>query len=152
MCLGIVGQVVSVDDARPDLALVDVAGAERTINIGILDGEDIAAGDWILIHAGFAMEKIDAETAWDTVTDSSALVVFVIDTGVETTHDDIVNNLWSNPGEIPGDGIDNEGNGFVDDVHGYDFVNHDVFVDRLKFFRLVLWRIQGVFHSALRLD
>jgi hydrogenase expression/formation protein HypC len=63
MCLGIVGQVVSVDDARPDLALVDVAGAERTINIGILDGEDIAAGDWILIHAGFAMEKIDAETA-----------------------------------------------------------------------------------------
>jgi len=63
MCLGIVGQVVSVDDARPDLALVDVAGAERTINIGILDGEDIVAGDWILIHAGFAMEKIDAETA-----------------------------------------------------------------------------------------
>jgi hydrogenase expression/formation protein HypC len=63
MCLGIVGQVVSLDDTRPDLALVDVAGAQRTINIGILAGEAIAAGDWILIHAGFAMEKIDAETA-----------------------------------------------------------------------------------------
>ena len=63
MCLGIVGQVVSVDTTRPDLALVEVAGAQRTINIGILEGDAVAAGDWILIHAGFAMERIDAETA-----------------------------------------------------------------------------------------
>jgi hydrogenase expression/formation protein HypC len=63
MCLGIVGQVVSLEDARPDLALVEVAGVVRPINIGILAGESVAPGDWILIHAGFAMEKIDAETA-----------------------------------------------------------------------------------------
>ena len=63
MCLGIVGQVVTIDDAHPDLAQVDVAGAVRQINIGIIAAEGIAAGDWILIHAGFAMEKIDAETA-----------------------------------------------------------------------------------------
>jgi hydrogenase expression/formation protein HypC len=68
MCLGIVGQVVSIEDAHPDLALVEVAGAQRKINIGILAGEGVAAGDWILIHAGFAMERIDAETAANQMT------------------------------------------------------------------------------------
>lgn len=63
MCLGIVGQVVGIDVAHPDLARVDVAGAVRRINIGIIAAEGVAPGDWILIHAGFAMEKIDAETA-----------------------------------------------------------------------------------------
>jgi hydrogenase expression/formation protein HypC len=63
MCLGIVGQVVALESAPPDLAEVEVAGARRNINIGIIAAEGIAPGDWILIHAGFAMEKIDAETA-----------------------------------------------------------------------------------------
>src|SRR5262245_17875794 len=63
MCLGIVGQVVAVDDGHPDLAQVEVAGTVRPINIGIIADEGVAPGDWILIHAGFAMEKIDAETA-----------------------------------------------------------------------------------------
>ena len=82
----------------------------------ILDDPDYGPNQWDL-HP----DKTGAETAWDTVNDSSGLVVFVIDTGVETTHDDIVDNLWTNPGEIPGDGIDNDGNGFVDDVHGWNF-------------------------------
>ncbi|MGD9765539.1 MAG: HypC/HybG/HupF family hydrogenase formation chaperone [Candidatus Binatia bacterium] len=63
MCLGIVGQVIALQCEHPDLAEVDVAGRRRSINIGILGGESLAPGDWILIHAGFAMEKIDAETA-----------------------------------------------------------------------------------------
>jgi len=63
MCLGIVGQVVSLPEEHPDLAMVDVAGLTRPINVAILAGEALAAGDFILIHAGFAMERIDAETA-----------------------------------------------------------------------------------------
>ena len=63
MCLGIVGRVVGIDDTHPDLAQVDVAGAVRQINIGIIADDGVAAGDWILIHAGFAMQRIDAETA-----------------------------------------------------------------------------------------
>jgi hydrogenase assembly chaperone HypC/HupF len=63
MCLGIPGQVVTLVDGFGDqLALVDVRGARRTINIGMLD-EPPAAGDWILIHMGFAMEVIDASGA-----------------------------------------------------------------------------------------
>lgn len=63
MCLGIAGRVVTLGTEHPDLARVDVAGVERNINVAILEGESLAPGDWILIHAGFAMEKIDAAAA-----------------------------------------------------------------------------------------
>ena len=63
MCLGIVGRVTALATAHPDLAEVDVAGVVRPINVGLLDGIDLRPGDWILIHAGFAMERIDQETA-----------------------------------------------------------------------------------------
>ena len=63
MCLGIPGEVVELYDDRPDLAKVDVSGVRRAINIGLLEGEDIRPGDWILIHVGFALSKIDEEEA-----------------------------------------------------------------------------------------
>ncbi|MFB2879592.1 S8 family serine peptidase [Aerosakkonemataceae cyanobacterium BLCC-F46] len=73
---------------------------------------------------GTADADIDAAEAWDLTTGSDVLVG-VIDTGVDYNHPDLVDNIWTNPGEIAGDGIDNDGNGFVDDIHGYDFVNND---------------------------
>ena len=63
MCLGIPGRVIARDAAPPDVAEVDVAGATRRIMVGILDGPPLEPGDWILIHAGVAMQRIDAETA-----------------------------------------------------------------------------------------
>lgn len=63
MCLGIVGQIVTISEQHPELATVDVAGTTRDINIMMLAEDGLKRGDWILIHAGFAMEKIDEETA-----------------------------------------------------------------------------------------
>ena len=63
MCLGIPGEIVELLDDRPDLAKVDVSGVKRAINIGLLEDEKVQPGDWVLIHVGFALSKIDEEEA-----------------------------------------------------------------------------------------
>jgi hydrogenase expression/formation protein HypC len=63
MCLGIPGEVIEILTDRPDLAKVSVSGVKRVINIGLLEGEKVAPGDWILIHVGFALSKIDEDEA-----------------------------------------------------------------------------------------
>jgi hydrogenase expression/formation protein HypC len=63
MCLGIPGEVVELLDDRPDLAKVDVSGVRRAINIGLLSDEQLEPGDWVLIHVGFALSKIDEQEA-----------------------------------------------------------------------------------------
>jgi hydrogenase expression/formation protein HypC len=69
MCLAIPGQVVEVVDEHNRLASVEVAGVRRTVNIGLLDVDDTSAqaGDWVLIHVGFALSKIDEEEAHATL-------------------------------------------------------------------------------------
>jgi subtilisin family serine protease len=68
---------------------------------------------------------IDADGAWERRTDASSVIVAVIDTGIRYTHEDLAANIWTNSGEVPGDGIDNDGNGIVDDVHGYNAINNN---------------------------
>lgn len=63
MCLGIPGQVVEVVDAENHLAKVDVNGVRRTISVRLLADEPLDAGDWVLVHVGFAMAKIDQHEA-----------------------------------------------------------------------------------------
>lgn len=62
------------------------------------------------------LTQIDASQAWEVNPGNHNIVVAVVDSGVDYTHPDLANNIWVNPGEIPGDGIDNDRNGFVDDV------------------------------------
>jgi hydrogenase expression/formation protein HypC len=63
MCLGIPGEIIELMDDRPDLAKVDVSGVRRAINIGLLEDETLEPGDWVLIHVGFALSKIDEDEA-----------------------------------------------------------------------------------------
>jgi subtilisin family serine protease len=65
--------------------------------------------------------RTHAVEAWGLSTGSRNVIVAVSDTGVNMEHPDLKNQIWTNPGEVPGDGIDNDGNGFVDDVHGWAF-------------------------------
>ena len=69
MCLAIPGQVVEITDAANRLAKVDVAGVQRTVNVGLLDADGAGAepGDWVLIHVGFALSKVDEEEAAATM-------------------------------------------------------------------------------------
>ena len=63
MCLGIPGRIVEMHPEVDHLARVDVSGVGRMINIGLLEDEHLAPGDWVLIHVGFAMSKIDEQEA-----------------------------------------------------------------------------------------
>jgi thermitase len=70
-------------------------------------------------------QKIFAPQAWDLCTGDADVVVAVLDWGVDLQHPDLATEMWTNPGEIAGNGIDDDGNGYIDDVYGWDFANDD---------------------------
>ena len=67
MCLGIPGRIIEIVDEEYDIAKVDVSGVKRNISIALVRPEGIVAGDWVLVHVGFAMSKIDETEAQETL-------------------------------------------------------------------------------------
>lgn len=115
--------------ARPDLAkitaLLQPSLKMPADNPEIPLAPGAATGTDPLINSQWGMLDIGALSAWQKYQGSPEMVVAVIDTGVDYTHEDLLPNLWRNPKEIPGNGIDDDNNGYVDDVIGWDFVSND---------------------------
>jgi subtilisin family serine protease len=107
--------------ADPD---VEYAEEDKAAGVSLVPNDPYfsSTGTWGQAYADlYGLKKIGADAAWDTVTGENVTVA-VIDTGVDYTHVDLANNVWTNAGEIPGNGVDDDGNGYVDDVRGWDFV------------------------------
>ncbi|HOZ39029.1 MAG TPA: S8 family serine peptidase, partial [Anaerolineaceae bacterium] len=77
----------------------------------------------------WGLEKIQVEGAWDQTMGDPNVIIAVIDSGIDLTHEDLSPNLWTNPGEIAGNGLDDDNNDFVDDTRGWNFVNSTNEVD-----------------------
>ena len=121
--------------ALPEVLAVEPNWAMRAIEPVPTDPPAVAFGSKAATDAGgmpndpmfgqqWGLAKIGVTNAWAITTGSTNVVVAVIDTGINYNHEDLRANMWRNPGEIPGNGIDDDGNGYVDDVYGWDAVDN----------------------------
>lgn len=85
-------------------------------------------GQFIQLIPGIAGMDANAVPAWNITMGSPQVVVAVLDTGIFLQHPELITQAWVNPGEIPGNGVDDDNNGYIDDVNGWDFYNDDASV------------------------
>ncbi|MFQ5454915.1 MAG: S8 family serine peptidase [Nitrospirota bacterium] len=122
-----VSEAVRLYNGRPDL--VEYAEPNYIIHEAVSPDDPGFSEQWGLENTGQNGGLIDADinavSAWNIETGNKDVIVAIIDSGVDITHPDLINNIYTNTGEIPGNGIDDDGNGFIDDLHGWDFVDAD---------------------------
>jgi subtilisin family serine protease len=112
-----------LNDFRAD-ANVEFAEENKVVSVSFTPNDPyfLSSGSWGQSYDDlWGIKKIGASAAWDT-TAGAGIIVAVVDTGIDYNHPDIASNIWINTGEIPNNGIDDDGNGFVDDVRGWDFI------------------------------
>ena len=109
--------------AGPEMSMLEAMEQPANNNIsqtatGLIPNDPLYNSQW-----GIPATKIDV--VWNTVTGDETQVIAILDTGVDWTHPDLAANIWQNKNEIEGNGQDNDGNGFIDDIRGWDFINND---------------------------
>ncbi len=102
---------------------VRAASPNFLIPLHVLPNDPRLSEQWHIVSAGGAGVNLPA--AWDIQQGAPGVVIAIMDTGVDTGHPDLAARIWQNPGEIPGNGLDDDGNGYVDDVRGWDFGQND---------------------------
>lgn len=105
--------------------IVAPEGLESRIALSVAPNDPSFASQWALGGTGTSGPGLHAADAWGITTGSRQVVVAVVDSGIDFNHPDLAANIWTNPLEIAGNGKDDDGNGYADDVHGWDFVDFD---------------------------
>ncbi|MCX6028592.1 MAG: S8 family peptidase [Chloroflexi bacterium] len=144
--LGLAVVAVSTDETRPDRSSGDLSGFAEGAEAGAVLASAaaglVAAGgaewaepnfvvrpDFIPDDPNYAsrqspyLSRLEMPAAWDFTTGRLDIIVAIVDTGVDTNHEDLRKGIWINAGEIPGNGVDDDGNGYVDDVNGWNFAD-----------------------------
>lgn len=128
---GSVEQAIAAYEAMPDVLYAEPNYIVHAIAV---PGDPLFTNLWGLNNTGQTVNgvtgtadaDIDAPEAWDVTTGSSDVIIAVVDTGVDYQHPDLDDNMWVNAAEAAGTpGVDDDGNGYIDDIHGYDTVNND---------------------------
>ena len=121
-----VSQALTALRASP---LVRFAEPDYRVNLNVIPNDPSFVSEWGLHNSGQSGGLVDADMdapeAWNVTTGTGLSIVAVLDSGIDYNHPDLASNIWTNPGEIAGNGIDDDGNGYLDDIRGWDFVNND---------------------------
>lgn len=128
-------QQTGVDFAEPNLLRRPMVALPNDVMLGQQwairsIGQAINSPDGVIYPTPGADLGLMAATApltaaWNTTSGNNTIIIAVIDDSVDINHPDLQANIWTNAGEIPGNGVDDDGNGYIDDIHGWDFVNND---------------------------
>ena len=117
--------IYSIDDLKPVgpiLSASDLAGLK---NEKLKRAEDAVVPNDPLYNQQWYIPAINADQVWNQTIGDTSQVIGILDTGVDWLHPDLINKIWINPGEISGNGIDDDGNGLIDDLRGWDYINND---------------------------
>ncbi len=118
--------VSSSTQSTPELAArFDADPSVANVSPNYLRYVDVIPPDDPGLAGQWGLGDVRAGDAWQTTTGSDEVVVASIDTGVDVLHQDLAANMWHNPGEVPGNGVDDDNNGYVDDVYGIDTAYND---------------------------
>lgn len=119
----------ALEEMRRAVDLVEHVRPDAVVHVAAAPNDTGFSSQWGLHNngqnGGTVDVDIDGPEAWNLGTGSRSVVVAMIDSGMDLVHPDLAANRWSNPHEIAGNGIDDDGNGYVDDVHGWDFASDD---------------------------
>jgi subtilisin family serine protease len=115
---------------------VEYAEPNYLVHAAVLPDDHLFNDLWGLNNTGQTGGAVDADIdapeAWDTTRGSHEIIIAVIDSGLALDHPDFSDNLWINDEEIAGNGLDDDGNGYIDDIYGWDFIDDDGFPDDLN--------------------
>jgi hypothetical protein len=122
--------ILSITDDKPVGDIIEGTGlrAQDSMATSSVDRQvslpPFTPNDPLYSQQGY-LQAIHADDVWQQTTGNNKQIIAILDTGVDWTHPDLVNKIWQNPGEIAGNGIDDDGNGKIDDIRGWDWINND---------------------------
>ena len=117
--------ILSIDNLKPLGPVLSADNVAKLKNSKLKDATLVVVPNDPLFNQQGYLQTVKADLVWAQTMGDTTQVIAILDTGVDWNHPDLKNKIWRNKAEIPGNGIDDDGNGLVDDIRGWDYINND---------------------------